>query len=118
MTATVAPYPCVKVNARDESNLMLAVYFIKHQYRVSRYVTFGDVMLAGLRKIAGQHELEEDATEISVANLRVQTKDWLKTLEGVEEYIRMFCGVNGTSLSYVASKHLVPTAEVDDPLNK
>ena len=117
VTATVAPYLCVKVNARDESNLMLAVYFIKHQYRVSRYVTFGDVMLAGLRKIAGQHELEEDATEISVANLTVQTKDWLKTLEGIKDYLRTFRGINVTPLLYVVRKQLVPTSAAEYPSN-
>ena len=41
----------------------------------------------------------------------VHNKDWSKTLEVVEEYIRMFCGINGTPLSYVVQKQLVPMDE-------
>ena len=41
---------------------MLAVYFVKHRYRVSRDVTFRNVTLAGVRKLASQNEMEEDAT--------------------------------------------------------
>ena len=42
-----------KMNARVQSNLMLAVYFIKHQDRVSIDVTFRNVTLVGVRKLAG-----------------------------------------------------------------
>ena len=94
---------------------MLALYFIKHLDRVSRYVTFRNVTLAGVSKLAGQHEMEEYAMEGSVITPMVHTKDWPKTLESVEEYLFTFCGVNGTSLSYVAKKQILPTAEADDP---
>ena len=47
----------------------------------------------------------------------LQTKDWLKTFEGVEEYLRMFCGVNGTPMPYVARNQIVPTAESEYPSN-
>ena len=62
---------------------MLAVYLIKHRDSVSRYVTFRNVMLAGVRKLAGQREMENDATEFSVTNPTVHTKYWSDTLEGV-----------------------------------
>ena len=47
-TATGDTDPGVKVIARTESNFMLAVYFIKHQDRASRDVTFRNVTLAGV----------------------------------------------------------------------
>ena len=87
------------MNARAESNLMLAMYFINHQDRFSRYVTFRNVKLAGVRKLSGQHEMEEDAIEGSVTTPKVHTTDWLNTLEGVEEYIRTSRGVNFPPLS-------------------
>ena len=39
VAATIAPEPGVKVNSIAKSNLMLALYFINHQDRVSRDVT-------------------------------------------------------------------------------
>ena len=38
----------VKVKSRSESKFILAVYFIKHRYRVSIYVTFINEMLETL----------------------------------------------------------------------
>ena len=61
--------------------------------------------------------MEEDATEDSVTNPTLHTKDWSKTSEGVEEYLLIFRGVNGTPLPYVAMKQLLPMAESDDTSN-
>ena len=83
VTETGDPDPSFKVNARAEINLMLAVYFAKHQDRVSRDVTFRNVTLSGVRKPAGQREMEEDATEGSVTTPKVHTKNWSKKLESV-----------------------------------
>ena len=73
--------------------------------------------LEGVRKLAGQREMEEYATEYSFTDSKVNTNNWPKTLEGVEEYLRTFRGVNGAPLSYVVRKQLVPTAKSDDPSN-
>ena len=60
--------------------------------------------------------MEEYTTEGSVTTPTVNTQDWLKMLEGVEEYLRTFCGVNDTQLLYVERKQLVNTAEAGEPL--
>ena len=73
--------------------------------------------LSGVRKLAVKREMEEDAVEGSITTPRVHTNDWPKTLEGVEEYLRTFCGANGAPMSYMVRKQLVPTAEADDPSN-
>ena len=39
-------------------------------------------------------------------------------MEGVEENLHTFRGVNGAPLSYVVKKQLVPTAESEDPSNR
>ena len=93
------------------------MYFIKHQDRVSRDVTFRNVTLAGVSKISGQREIEEYATEVSVTTPKVHNNNWSKTLEIVVEYLRTSCGVNDAPLSYVVMKQLLPTAESDNPLN-
>ena len=53
--------------------------------------------------------MEEDATEGSITTPKVHTNALLKTLEGVEEYICTFHGVNIATLLYAA--------EADDPSN-
>ena len=63
------------MNARAESNLILDVYFVKHQDRVSRDVTFINLMLAVVGKLFDQREMEEDSTEVSVTNPKVHTND-------------------------------------------
>ena len=64
------------MNARAGSNLILVVYFIKNLDRISRDVAFGDVMLEGVTKLAGQREMEEYYIEGSVSTPTVHTKDW------------------------------------------
>ena len=86
------------MNTRAESNLILAVYFIKNQDRVSRDVTFGDMTLVGVMKLSGKCEMEEYAMEGSIATLRVQTNDWSNIFEVVEEYLHTSCGENGTPM--------------------
>ena len=115
VTAISSPYPGVKLNARSKSNLIIDVYFIKHQDRFSRDVNFKVLELAEVRKLAVQREMGEDATEGSITTPRVHTNDWLKTLEDVEEYLRIFPGVNCVPLMYAMRKQLVPTAEADYP---
>ena len=73
--------------------------------------------LAGVRKLDGHREMEEDATESSVTTPKVHNDDWSKTLEKVEEYLPTFRGMNGAPLSYVVRKQLVPTSEADYLLN-
>ena len=106
------------MNAKAESNLMLDMYLVKHRDTVSRYVTFRNVTLAGVRKLAGQREMEEYATEYSFTDSKVNTNNWPKTLEGVEEYLRTFRGVNSAPLSYLVRNQLLPTAEVEDLSNR
>ena len=73
--------------------------------------------LAGVKKLAGQLEMEEDATEDSVTTPKVNTNNWLNKFEVVEEYLFVFRSVTGAPLSYVVREQLVPTAEADDPPN-
>ena len=105
------------MNARAEINLILDVYFVKHKDRVSRDVTFINLMLAVVGKLFDQREMEEDSTEGLVTTPTIHTKDWLKTLEGIKDYLRTFRGINGTPLLYVVRKQLVPTSAEEYPSN-
>lgn len=105
--------PGTKVSARAEDNLKLAVYYVKHQDRVSRNVNVGSITLAAVRKLVKQRETENSHTDPDTP--AIDSKDWPKTIEAVEEYLRQFRGINGVPLSYVVRKDLIPTTAANDP---
>ena len=45
----------------------------------------------------------------------VNTKDWSKTLEGVEDYLCNFSGITGIPLNYVVRKQIIHTASSGYP---
>ena len=45
----------------------------------------------------------------------VNTKDWSKTMERVEEYLRTFCGLNSVPINYVVRNQIRHIASSDDP---
>ena len=106
--------PGLKVSARAEFNLKLAIYFIKHQDRVSRVVRPGDIDLAGIRRLVKQRDTEEGHTDPDIPP-KISIKDWPATMEAVEEYLRQFRGQNGVPLNYVVRKDLKPIRAADDP---
>ena len=75
------------------------------------------MMLARVKKIVSQREMEEDATEGSVTTPNIHKHDWLKTVNEVQGYLRTFRCMNGAPLSYVVSEQLVPMAEANNPSN-
>jgi hypothetical protein len=47
---------------------------------------------------------------------KIDRRDWPKTIEAIEEYLRQFRGTNGIPLSYVVRKNIKPAPSADDPL--
>ena len=80
-------------------------------------MTFVYVTLEGVMKFSSKRKMEEDTMEGSVETPTVYTNDWSNMLEGVEDYIRNFHGLNETLMSYVVRKQLVPTSEAGNPSN-
>ena len=52
--------PGIKVSARAEENLKLAIYYIKHQDQVSRDVVIGSITLTNIRVLSNQHHTEKN----------------------------------------------------------
>ena len=108
--------PGVMVSARAETNLKLAVFFMKHQERVSRGVQWSDVTLSEIRKLSRQREMEDKTSDSGTADTpKVDPKDWSKTMESLVEYLATFRGVTGVPLSYVVRKELIPKTAASDP---
>ena len=98
--AAGAADPGTKVSARAEDNLKLAIYYVKHQDRVSRAVNVGEITLTNVRKLIKQRDTKRNHTDPDTPPM-IDSKDWPKTMEAVEEYLRQFRGVNDVPLSYV-----------------
>lgn len=104
----------LEVLARAEENLKLAVYYMKHQDRVSRLVHPANIMLTSIRSLVKQRDCKKNHRDPDTPP-KMDARDWPKTMESIEEHLRQFWGLNGTPLSYVIRKSLWPTAKGDNP---
>ena len=62
-----APDPGIKVSARVEENLKLAIYYVKYQERVSRNVVIADMTLARIHGLVKQKETEKNHTKPDIS---------------------------------------------------
>ena len=90
------------------------IYYIKHFKNIGCTCTHENVDLAKVRTMYHQRDMEEDHKESEVVPT-VNPKDWPKTLEMVEEYIRGFRGVYGQPLSYGLRDDLIAPVAASDP---
>ena len=91
--------PEVSVSAMDEANLQGMIYYIKYFKSIGRTCTHADVEISKVRVMYHQRDMEESHKDPEVVPT-VDPRDWPKTLETVEEYIRGFHGVDGQPLIY------------------
>ena len=64
-------------------------------------------------KLIKQRDSEKIQTDPDTSPL-IDSKDWLKTMEAVEEYLRQFGGVNYVPLSYVVRTSFAPKPDATD----
>eukprot|EP00804_Cyclotella_cryptica_P015125 CCRYP_000688-RA/>CCRYP_000688-RA protein AED:0.22 eAED:0.24 QI:0/0/0/0.8/1/1/5/0/1053 len=81
---------------------------------VSRAVNVGEITLTNVRKLIKQRDTERNHTDPDTPPM-IDSKDWPKTMEAVEEYLRQFRGVNDVPLSYVVRIALAPKPVLTDP---
>jgi hypothetical protein len=99
------PAPGVQVNLRAEGHLKLLAFYLRHMERVSRTVTPASITLDVIRTL---RELREFELSYKVPDLDAPTinaKDWPKTMESIEEYLRSILGERKTPLAYVVRKN-------------
>jgi len=110
------PNPGVKVSARAEENLKPVAFYCRHQERISRGIDVAQITLINIRKLSKQRDKEKmkkvtDPFESPTVN----TKDWPRTMEFIEEYLQQFRGTTGAALSYVIRRVIQPAPDFDDP---
>ena len=106
------PNPGSAVSLRAENNLKLMCYFLRYKDRTSRGVVAGDVTLANVRALRDHKEWEENHTDVDAPE--INTKDWPRTIEAIEEYLRGCLGVSKIPLAYIV-RAAVAVPEGADP---
>ena len=76
--------------------------------------THADVDLSKVRAMYHQRDIEESHTNPKVVTT-VDPRDWNKTLEMVEKYIRGFHGIDGQTPRYGLRDDLIALVSASDP---
>ena len=104
--------PGVMVNHRAEGHLKLLAFYLRHQYRVSCSVTPASITLDAIRTVRELREYESTYHVPSDDLPTINAKDWPKTMETTDEYLRSYLGERKIPLAYVIRKTVdLPTDE-------
>ena len=109
--------PGIKISAIGQQTFGLMCYYVKHRVnRVDRGVTFANISLAAVKKMKTQELLEKGHKDPIIVPA-IDFKNWPKTMDSIEHWIRGHRGVDGSSLGYVIRKsdNLFPPTAADDP---
>lgn len=98
------PNPGVPVNQRAKGHLKLMAIYLRHQeMQVSRTVIRADITLEAIRKVRELREFKlmyKKPDDLPIIN----AKDWPKTMEAIDEYLRPVLSERMIPLSYVIRK--------------
>jgi hypothetical protein len=84
--------------------------------RVDRSVTFASINLAAVKRLKAQEQLEKNHKDPTIVPT-IDFKNWPKTMELLDQWVKGHRGVDGSSLGYVfrRDENLFPPAAADDP---
>jgi hypothetical protein len=75
----IVAYPGYSVSVRAETNLKLAVFYLRHQARISRILAPASVTLTVVQRLRSTKEYEENF-EVTGEQPLINEKDWPRTL--------------------------------------
>ena len=107
----------LQVSFRDENNIKLARFFFKHKIRTRRVAISTDITLDNVRLLREPKESEKEHTDILVSPV-IDAKNWLKTIEILEDYLRGHIGVKGVPLYYVVRSKEAVAPRLDEPYTR
>ena len=105
--------PGNSVSMVAENNLKLCCYYLRFQNRTSRTVAAADIDRDPVRALK-EHKLWEEKHE-DVEAPEINPRDWPRTIEAIEEWLRGHLGVTKIPLAYVIRDEVEVPPEVDDP---
>ena len=108
------PNPGISVSALAESNLKIAAWYLMHMHsRVQRTRVPADITRDAIRPFREQMHNEanyEPPTDLP----KIDDRDWAKTIEAMEEYLRLIPGERRLPLAYVI-RPTIELPEGEDP---
>lgn len=99
-----------------EFHTKLAVYYIKHQYRVCRTLDLNSVDINNITKLRRQKALEEGWSNDGVTPPTVDPKDMALTFEVIKDGAEKLRGIEGHPLSYLMRENVKVQDEASDPV--
>lgn len=103
------PNPGISVSLRAENNLKLACYFLRYKVRTSRGVVATEITLANVRALRNHKEWEAAHEDVDAPE--INAKDWPRTMDAIEEYLRGCLGVTKIPLAYVVREAIAVPGE-------
>lgn len=105
----------LKVSPAAEDNLKLACYFLRYRKRTSRPLLADDIELDAIYALEELRGYEKDH-DAAVDPPTIDTRDWPRTIESLEEYFRSVLGeTSKIPLAYVIREEEDPAPSADDP---
>ena len=87
----------LKVSLRADKNLTLASFFLKNKIRTGRVALATDITLDNVRLLHDLKESKKEHTDPLVSPV-IYAKNWPKTMESLEEYLRGHNGFKGVPI--------------------
>ena len=106
------PNTGLTVSLRAENNLKLMCYFLNFRERVSTPATPPEITLAAVRAMKGQREMEDDHKDVEAPE--IDSKDWPRKIDAIEEWLRGCLGVTKIPLAYVIRESIDTGVEPAD----
>jgi hypothetical protein len=105
------PHPGFPVSIRAENNLKLTCYLLRYHQRTSRSITPAEVTIDAVRALKVHREWESNHVDVEPPELNA--KDWPRTIEAIEEWLRGCLGSTKVPLAYV-----LRPSEITQPKSK
>jgi hypothetical protein len=97
--------PGQSVSIRAATNLKLAVFYLRHQVRISRIVAPASVSLTVVRRLRSTKEYEENF-KVTADQPIMNEKDWPRTMEAIREFFGSVLGETGVPLAYAVRENV------------
>jgi hypothetical protein len=105
----------IMVLQRAKTNMQLASHTIRHNNRVSRTTNVVAMNPTSVRRLR-ELKIKEDSHESDPPSApTIDSKNWPKTIDALQDYFSSVLGETKTPLAYVIRDVAAVTAEADDP---
>jgi hypothetical protein len=93
------------VSIRAETNLKLAVFYLRHQARISRIVAPASVALTVVHSLRSTKDYKENL-KVTAEQPVINEKDWPRTMEATCEFFGSVVGETRVPLAYVVHENV------------